>query len=165
MDTSELLKELRIERDGGPPRSRRRWIVWAAAAVLVAALAAWLVLGRLLPTTVRTAVARAGASGAAGSVLDASGYVTARRQATVSAKITGKVTEVRIEEGMRVEEGAVLAARTRYEEDWFDTEGLRGLLNGSDDGSADREFTLWRVLNTKLWLRTFWGDGADPLAR
>jgi multidrug resistance efflux pump len=40
---------------------------------------------------------------------DASGYVTARRQATVSAKITGKVTEVLIEEGMRVREGAVLA--------------------------------------------------------
>jgi RND family efflux transporter MFP subunit len=42
-------------------------------------------------------------------VLDASGYVTARLQATVSAKITGKVTEVLIEEGMRVREGAVLA--------------------------------------------------------
>jgi RND family efflux transporter MFP subunit len=42
-------------------------------------------------------------------VLDASGYVTARRQATVSAKITGKVTEVTIEEGMRVKEGEVLA--------------------------------------------------------
>jgi multidrug efflux pump subunit AcrA (membrane-fusion protein) len=42
-------------------------------------------------------------------VLDASGYVTARRQATVSAKITGKVTEVLIEEGMRVQQGAVLA--------------------------------------------------------
>ncbi len=44
-----------------------------------------------------------------GPVLDASGYVTARRQATVSAKITGKVTEVMIEEGMRVKEGDVLA--------------------------------------------------------
>ena len=42
-------------------------------------------------------------------MLDATGYVTARRQATVSAKITGKVTEVLIEEGKRVEEGAVLA--------------------------------------------------------
>jgi RND family efflux transporter MFP subunit len=43
------------------------------------------------------------------SILDASGYVTARRQATVSAKITGKVAEVLIEEGMRVKEGDVLA--------------------------------------------------------
>src|SRR5215813_4073476 len=59
---------------------------------------------------VHTAVARAVTdAGAAPSVLDASGYVTARRQATVSAKITGKVVAVLLEEGMRVEEGAVLA--------------------------------------------------------
>ncbi|HZL74209.1 MAG TPA: efflux RND transporter periplasmic adaptor subunit, partial [Propionibacteriaceae bacterium] len=65
---------------------------------------------RLELPTVRIAVARAAsqASGT-GSVLDASGYVIARRQATVSAKITGKVTEVLIEEGMRVQEGDVLA--------------------------------------------------------
>ena len=43
------------------------------------------------------------------SVLDATGYVVARRQATVSAKVTGKVVEVFIEEGMRVKEGQVLA--------------------------------------------------------
>src|SRR5262249_45489952 len=47
--------------------------------------------------------------GGTASVLDASGYVTARRQATVSAKITGKVAEVLIEEGQRVNEGDVLA--------------------------------------------------------
>jgi RND family efflux transporter MFP subunit len=109
MDTSELLKELRIDRDGQPPRARRRGVVVAAVVVVLAAVAVWLAVGPLAPPTVRSALVRAGASGAAGSVLDASGYVTARRQATVSAKITGKVTEVRIEEGMRVEEGAVLA--------------------------------------------------------
>ena len=42
-------------------------------------------------------------------MLDASGYVTARRIATVSSKITGKVREVLIEEGQRVEDGEVLA--------------------------------------------------------
>ena len=69
----------------------------------------WGVL-RARPPVVPTAVARAASQGGgAGSVLDASGYVTARRQATVSAKITGKVTEVLIEEGQRVREGAVLA--------------------------------------------------------
>jgi RND family efflux transporter MFP subunit len=109
MDTSELLKELRIDRNGRPRRARRPWLLIGAAVALLAAVGAWLAIGRLLPPTVRTAVTRAAAPAAAGSVLDASGYVTARRQATVSAKITGKVTEVRIEEGMRVEEGAVLA--------------------------------------------------------
>ena len=43
------------------------------------------------------------------SILDASGYVVARRQATVSAKITGKVVAVLIEEGQRVEAGEVIA--------------------------------------------------------
>ncbi|HEY5726559.1 MAG TPA: efflux RND transporter periplasmic adaptor subunit, partial [Methylomirabilota bacterium] len=65
---------------------------------------------RAMVPTVRTAVARpASQEAGAGSVLDASGYVTARRQATVSAKITGKVVEVLIEEGQQVAEGAVLA--------------------------------------------------------
>jgi RND family efflux transporter MFP subunit len=43
------------------------------------------------------------------TVLNASGYVTARRQATVSSKVTGKVTEVLVEEGLRVREGQTLA--------------------------------------------------------
>ena len=56
-----------------------------------------------------TAKARSAAEGGPASVLDASGYVTARRIATVSSKITGKVREVLIEEGQRVTEGEVLA--------------------------------------------------------
>ena len=43
------------------------------------------------------------------SLLDASGYVVARRKATVSSKITGKVLEVFIEEGDYVSKGQVLA--------------------------------------------------------
>jgi RND family efflux transporter MFP subunit len=111
MQTSDLLKELRIDRDTRPRRARGRRLAVAAVAVLVLAGAAWLAWARLAPPTVRTVAARASATaaGGAGSVLDASGYVTARRQATVSAKITGKVTEVLIEEGQRVKEGAVLA--------------------------------------------------------
>ena len=109
MDTSELLKQLRIDRDGRPPRSRGRLVLLAAAGVAVLGVLLWLALGWRTPPTVRTAVARAASGPGTASVLDASGYVTARRQATVSSKITGKVVEVRIEEGMRVEEGAVLA--------------------------------------------------------
>jgi RND family efflux transporter MFP subunit len=110
MQTSDLLKELRIDRDTRPRRSRGRWLAVSAVALLVLAAGAWLLWARVAPPTVRTVAARAaGPAGGAGSVLDASGYVTARRQATVSAKITGKVTEVLIEEGQRVKEGAVLA--------------------------------------------------------
>jgi RND family efflux transporter MFP subunit len=109
LDTAELLKELRIDRDGRPPRTRHRWLVIAAVAIVLAGAAGWMAYARFVPPTVKTATARSVAADTPGSVLDASGYVTARRQATVSAKITGKVTEVRIEEGMRVEEGDVLA--------------------------------------------------------
>src|SRR5688572_11893606 len=109
LDTSELLKELRIDRDGRTPRTRRRWLGVAAVALVIAGVGGWLAFTRLAPTSVRTATAQTVAADTPGSVLDASGYVTARRQATVSAKITGKVTEVRIEEGMRVEEGDILA--------------------------------------------------------
>jgi RND family efflux transporter MFP subunit len=111
MDTSELLKQLRIDREARAPRSRLGLLLLVGVVLLaVGGGAIWLVRARGAPPVVRTAAARAAAQSADGdSVLDASGYVTARRQATVSAKITGKVTEVLIEEGMRVEEGAVLA--------------------------------------------------------
>ena len=110
-DSSELLKELRIERgraDAAPPR--RRWPFVLLAVVLVLGAGGWWLLQRESVVPVRVAAARAPTTAAANaSVLDASGYVTARRQATVSAKITGKVAEVMIEEGMKVEDGQVLA--------------------------------------------------------
>ena len=58
----------------------------------------WFLLGREKPVEDETAstVALGGGSGST-SVLDASGYVVARRMATVSAKVTGKVQEVLIE--------------------------------------------------------------------
>lgn len=110
--SAELLKELRLDRKAPPPPSRRwPWIV-AVVVVLVLVLAAIALAlpGRAKAVEVRTApVVALGQGGANASVLDASGYVVARRMATVSAKITGKVREVMIEEGMRVEEGQVMA--------------------------------------------------------
>jgi len=113
-DSADLLKELRIDR-GAPAAAAGSarlagWIIGVVATVVLAALAIWWFSGRG-GTEVRTApvVAVAGGASASSSVLDATGYVTARRQATVSAKITGKVSELLIEEGQRVEEGQVLA--------------------------------------------------------
>ncbi|MEJ2298540.1 MAG: efflux RND transporter periplasmic adaptor subunit, partial [Woeseiaceae bacterium] len=82
-----------------------------AVAVVAAAVVGWLLLGRAGGAVlVETDVARTPPSGAAAnSVLDASGYVVARRQATVSSKVTGKVLDVYVEEGMRVDEGQVVA--------------------------------------------------------
>src|SRR5262249_54098753 len=112
VEKSELLKQLRIDRnDPAPPRPRARWFVLVGCLLIVLAGGLlWGALTRSEPPTVRTAVTRAASQeSVVNSVLDASGYVTARRQATVSAKITGKVAEVLIEEGMQVKEGAVLA--------------------------------------------------------
>ena len=111
VEQSDLLKQHRIDRGPErPPRRRGRLLAILAVLALVVGVGLWLGWARLRPPVVQTTVARAAApGGAAGSVLDASGYVTARLQATVSAKITGKVTEVLIEEGMRVRAGAVLA--------------------------------------------------------
>ncbi len=111
-DKSDLLKQLRIDRDtpaeGSPPRTRL-WIGLAAGLLVAGAGVVWLI-GREEAIPVAVAMARAmPAVGAGTSVLDATGYVTARRQATVSAKITGKVRDVRIEEGQIVAEGDVLA--------------------------------------------------------
>ena len=55
------------------------------------------------------AVTDGGPAPPAGAVLNASGYVTARRRATVSSKVTGKVIDVLIEEGQPVKEGQMLA--------------------------------------------------------
>jgi RND family efflux transporter MFP subunit len=112
LNKSELLKELHIDRDApaeGSSSRLRLWLSVGAAAAVLAVIALWL-LNREKPIQVTLAVARAMPSTSAGaSVLDATGYVTARRQATVSAKITGKVRDVRIEEGQRVEAGDILA--------------------------------------------------------
>ena len=107
-----LLNELRIERNApAPPRSWRwLWIVLALAVVAVVALVAVRMFGgdKAIEVHVATATAIGGATGNA-SVLDATGYVTAHRQATVSSKITGKVKEVFIEEGQHVDAGFVMA--------------------------------------------------------
>ena len=86
-----------------------RPLVGAIIALAVLAAGLWF-FTRSRGIEVRTAVVRMVASGPAErTVLNASGYVTARRQATVSAKVTGKVVEVQIEEGTKVQEGQVLA--------------------------------------------------------
>jgi RND family efflux transporter MFP subunit len=106
------LDDLRIERGAKPDRHVRIWpIVISIAALIVVGLVVWW-LNRPKPIAVRTVLARETGSASSSvdrTVLNASGYVTARRAATVSSKVTGKVMEVLVEEGMHVKEGQVLA--------------------------------------------------------
>jgi len=108
----DALDSLRRDPGAGGPRyapargRRGRWLVLAVALVLVAAVL-WRVLGGAVP--VRTVLVEAPAAGADGAVLNASGYVVARRLATVSSKVTGRITEVLFEEGARVARDQLLA--------------------------------------------------------
>lgn len=109
-DLKNDLAALRLERDTDI-QPRRRWIGWVAFAVLLLAAGggAWWWFSRERPIEVESATVSSRQAGAQAAVLNATGYVTARRRATVSSKITGKVVQVNIEEGMSVREGQVLA--------------------------------------------------------
>src|SRR5262245_48604174 len=95
----------KIGRGGG------RWIGWLIALLLLAGggYAAYAFVTREKPVEVEVGTVTVRAAGGRAQVLTGNGYVTARRRATVSSKITGKVIEVNVEEGMAVKEGQILA--------------------------------------------------------
>ena len=110
------LESLRLDRDPDTAEYRQRggsrrklWYLLAAVAVVVAVLA-WRSFNSAVPVQTVTVESPTSASGA---VLNASGYVVARRLATVSSKVTGRVAEVLFEEGAEVEAGQVLARLER----------------------------------------------------
>ena len=105
------LDDLRIDRS----RERRTSFAWVAWLVVLLVAAGGGAAGWVwwqdaqTPVVTTAAVYETTAGDSRPTVLNASGYVTARRQATVSAKVTGKIAEVLVEEGMAVAEGQVLA--------------------------------------------------------
>jgi len=108
---ADLLKQLRIEHDdlSEPSNRRRVWIGILLVVIVLSVVGIWHVNGKNKPLiSVQTATVST-ANTVSASVLDASGYVVARRMATVAAKVTGRVAEVFIEEGMQVDKGHVLA--------------------------------------------------------
>lgn len=107
---ADLLRQLSIDRSGNlGPKARPVW-PWIVVALLVAVGIAAYVFKPDGSVPVQVVSARiAGGAPVSSSVLDASGYVVARRQATVSSKLTGKVIAINFEEGQSVAEGEVLA--------------------------------------------------------
>jgi len=105
------LAALRIDRASREQRGPGWWF-WASLLLMLgaAAGAGWWYLGGPAAKVVQAATVQERTSvRESATVLNASGYVTARRRATVSSKITGKVVAVLVEEGMAVREGQVLA--------------------------------------------------------
>src|ERR1700679_3618890 len=117
-DKSALLQELRIDRHKAPdPKHRNRsgfLIGGIAMLVAVVAGAGWFLDFYANGVPVHVAMAKSvtvngSAAGKGASLLDGSGYVVARRSATVAAKITAKLVENLVEEGQRVKEGEIIA--------------------------------------------------------
>jgi len=111
MVDQNLLKELRIEDSDRDSSGRHHWLRVFIVVALLAALGGggyYAFLGQALAVATATAEPPDATTGAV-PVLEAAGYITARREATVSSKITGRLAEVLIEEGESVAAGQVLA--------------------------------------------------------
>ena len=122
-------------------RSSKRWI-WIVLAVLLAVLFGVGVSAFLnRKPEVEVAAASKPATGPAG-VLNASGYVTPRRRATIAAKITGRVTGVFFDEGTRVNEGQLLAT--------LDDSDVRRALEAA---RADRDSSQAAIADFEVQLR------------
>ena len=103
------LSALKIDEHArrGPQRHGRRVLVILTVGLLALGGTGYALLREQVPE-VQTAIVRADKGGRP-ALLNASGYVTPRRRATVAAKITARVNEIYAEEGMRVEVGQILA--------------------------------------------------------
>ena len=105
------LSSLRIERDPAPrhadDRPRRRW-PWLVAAIAAVLIMVWVARPRSLTVTTTTAAVTGGPGAAAGGI-SANGYVVARTKASVSAKVSGRLAFLGVQEGSHIRRGEVIA--------------------------------------------------------
>jgi RND family efflux transporter MFP subunit len=152
-ELNDDLAALRIEREP-ESISSRRWITWVVLLVVLGGggFAAWTYVTRERPIEVEVAAVTERAAGTQAAVLNASGYVTARRRATVSSKITGKVVEMNVDEGMAVREGQVLArlddasARAAVALAEAQVESARGAMRENQVRLSEARLTLGRMI-------------------
>jgi RND family efflux transporter MFP subunit len=144
-DKAALLQRLRIDRTQSLQEHRSGrlgWVVGVGAAALAAVAAVWSLVHP--GVSVHTVVARAvPEAAAAASLLDASGYVVALREATVSAKSIYKVDEVLVQEGQAVKQGELMArlddtnARAALEQSKAQVKQLQAALQAARVAAAD----------------------------
>jgi RND family efflux transporter MFP subunit len=150
------LDGLRIHRNEPVARRRSPLVVAVPLVLILLTFGIWaLSRNRGAEVTVAQAKTVVSGAGGGGSVLNASGYVTARRRATVSSKVTGKVTEVYVEEGMQVKAGQVLA---RLDEAYA-SRGLALAQAEANAAASSLEETRVRIREAQLDY-----DRADRLA-
>ncbi|MBI2841124.1 MAG: efflux RND transporter periplasmic adaptor subunit [Acidobacteria bacterium] len=153
MDSKPDISGLRI--DHGARATSGGWKLGTVVALVLATLLGiggfYIVRGRP-KAEVEVSTARSpAAAGTGAAVLNASGYVTPRRKATVAAKITGRVMEMLVDEGMAVEAGQVLARlddaelRAQLEVERANREVAARAVDEAEVTRADAERTLWRA--------------------
>ena len=104
------LSSLRIDdHSRRSSKTGKRLGLFAAAVGAVLLLGSLLLVFRSQKPIVEVATARPASGAKAEALLNASGYITPRRRATVAAKVTGRVEQIYAEEGLRVKSGQVLA--------------------------------------------------------
>lgn len=152
------LSDLRIDERARGGQGRFKWVSWSAAGLGVLLLVSAAVVGlRGKMPVVEVTTAHASQAGRP-ALLNASGYVTPRRRATIAAKITGRVNELFAEEGMRVEPGQILArlddsdARARLIAAQADRDATAATL-------ADLRVNLANAERDRRRMEELWKDG------
>src|SRR5579864_1138706 len=140
--TAPDLSALRIDEGSRSQHRGPQWPRWVAAALgLLLLVSAGVYAVRGKTPVVEVAAAQAPGSGGQVALLNASGYVTPRRRATIAAKITARVTQMYADEGMRVKEGQILAL--------LDDSDFRVRLNSA---KADRDATAAQLQDLQVQL-------------
>lgn len=167
--SSPDLSALRIDERArrGPRRLGWRAIAVALVVLLAGAAGLFVALREKAPE-VEVAVVRADTGGRA-ALLNASGYVTPRQRATIAAKITARVNEIYVDEGMQVEPGQVLAklddsdARARLGSAAAERDATAATLGDLRVNLENAERELRRV--DELWERKLVAEQARDQAR
>jgi len=150
------LSGLKIDERERRASLRIPWRLLGLAALLVLVGAGYWLYART--PVVEVAMVRLAPAGRP-AVLNASGYVTPRRRATIAAKITGRVNEVFAEEGMRVQVGQVLATLD-------DSDARARLLSAEAERDAtaatlaDLRVNLANAERDRQRAESLWRDGA-----
>jgi RND family efflux transporter MFP subunit len=137
------LGALRIDKDKRQERKAGKIFGIILAAILVVALVAGATFySRNSAPVVEVAAAQKAGNAGPTALLNASGYVTPRRRATIAAKITGRVIGVYFDEGVHVKEGQILAK--------LDDSDVKRAL---DSAVADRNSTKAQIADYEVQLK------------
>jgi RND family efflux transporter MFP subunit len=123
-------------------RTGKRMAYVSAVLGLIVIIAGLAFAFRNQTPVVEVVAAQQPAAGGREAILNASGYVTPRRRATIAAKITGRVTGVFFDEGTHVHAGQLLAT--------LDESDVKRAL---DSAKADRDASQAAIADLQVQLR------------